>query len=102
MSGGYIHLNRWSLLSLLLVLFLLAMTALPALAWFDEGVDGQRTQPCRVLSNGEGKHLISCGPAMRRVSTLATLERPLIHPAVARAEQMFERYAPLAQVLAEH
>jgi hypothetical protein len=92
------------MVSFLLALLLLAVTALPALAWFDEGIEGKPTRLCRVISDNEGPPLILCRQIGQAGSTWASPEQPLLHPAIARAELMFEgKGAELpTQVLAEH
>lgn len=89
-------------ISLLIAVWLLAMTAIPALAWFDEGVDGQPTWSCRAISNGEGLGLISCGQTTQHPTVPVALKRSSISPGVARAEQMFLRNEQPVQLVAEH
>jgi hypothetical protein len=102
LTGRYRQLSGRATASLLLALLLLATTVFPALAWFDEGVAGQPARPCRVVTTGEGPGLKSCGQAKPRLSPRAALKQPAIHPAVARAEQVFEPDGQPAQVLAEY
>ena len=88
MNGKSLQVNRRSVISFLLALLILALAATPALAWFEEGdVNGQRARPCRVITDSSGAHAVYCfegAPSHPR----PVAEQPLVHPAVARAEQM--------------
>ena len=78
-----------SIISLLLAVLLLTMAAVPALAWFDEGdTNGQPALPCRVISDGQGGSTVHCMKSVHQFPTRVVAEQPLLHPAVARAEQM--------------
>jgi hypothetical protein len=89
MSGNYVQFNRRSLISILLAVLMLTLAATPALAWFDEGdIEGQAALPCRVISDGQDGHSVVCMKVTRQHQTPVVAEQSLLHPAVARAEQM--------------
>jgi hypothetical protein len=87
--------------NVLLAIFMLAMVVTPALAWFDEGeVNGQAARPCRVISNNQALPTLYCTQAMpHHPRPLA--QRPLVRPALAKAEQIFifnqDSTEPMAQ-----
>ncbi|MEW5959783.1 MAG: hypothetical protein AB1801_18820 [Chloroflexota bacterium] len=96
MSSNYVQINGRSFISLLLAVLILTLAATPALAWFDEGdTNGQPALPCRVVSDGQGGSTVHCMKSVPQFPTRVVAEQPLLHPAVARAEQIS---VPIPQV----
>lgn len=58
MVGKQRQFNFRSGLALLLAMFMLIIAMTPALAWFDEGTQGKRSQGCRVISTSRGTQVI--------------------------------------------
>ena len=102
MNSNYVTLSRRSLISLLLGLLLLILAAAPALAWLDEGdVNGWPAHPCRVVSDGQAGQTVTCMEERPDYSRPPAAEQPLLHPAVARAEQMSMPEVQVAEASAQ-
>jgi hypothetical protein len=92
--------NRKSGFSVLLALLLLALSATPTLAWFDEGdVAGQASRPCRVIEDGVGGHTVYCAKTSHHFSPVVVEAEPRVRPAIVRAENItiFVPQSELAQ-----
>jgi len=88
MNGNTVKLSQRSVIALLLAALMVTLVATPALAWFDEGdVNGQAAQPCRVILDDAGGHVVYCMKLLPQTRPVVA-ERPLLHPAIVRAEQM--------------
>jgi len=81
--------NNQLVMAGLLATLMLLLAATPALAWFDEGdVAGQASTPCRVVAAGEAGYTVTCFGQARAGFRPLVQRSPLLHPAVARAEEM--------------
>ncbi len=92
--------NRKSGFSVLLALLLLALSATPTLAWFDEGdVAGQASRPCRVIEDGTGAYTVYCARSSHHFSPVVVEADSLVRPAITKAENIaiFVSQSELAQ-----
>ena len=99
---GISKLNGRSAMMFLLVVLMLALSATPALAWFDEGEEsnGRASLPCRVIPDGKGDYTVYCFDEMPNDTHLAVQAlEPLAHPAVLRAEVPFQAVPGAGDVL---
>ena len=98
MIGNKVQFKGRSIIVLLLVVFMLALAATPALAWtpVDEE-NGQPTQFSRV-SNESGELTIHYLQTAQPRYSHAVAEKPLLRPNIARAEIMSIAAPQLAYV----
>jgi hypothetical protein len=89
---GITKFNGRSIIMILLVVLMLALSATPALAWLEEGDDtkGRASLPCRVIPDGKGGNTVYCFDGMPDDTHIAVrAPEPLAHPAIVRAETPF-------------
>jgi hypothetical protein len=94
MIAKSIQFNRRNALSLLLAVLMLTLATTPALAWFDEGGNGQASQPCRLISDGQAAPTVYCHQVTPHYGR-PVAEQPVVRPSIARAEQgpFFDQFA---------
>lgn len=100
MISNNVQFKSRSLLALLLALFMVALAATPALAWVPEDNDsnGQPIGACRVILDGAGELAVQYFETTPQHHHHVVTEQSLLHPAVARAEQMSVIAPQLVQV----
>lgn len=102
MNSKQFQFNYRSVISAVLAGLLLALTAIPALAWEDMGgPDFRAVRPCQITVKGEGVSIASCGRAVARPSGPAVPDRPIAPMGVIRAEEAFLRGWQSAHLIAK-
>jgi hypothetical protein len=102
MNGKPFQFNRRAGVALGLASLILSMTALPALAWSDEGSpDFQPVRSCQVRVVGEGLSHVGCARTQLSPTSPVISERPIAPPGVVRAEKFFLQNWQPAQAVVE-
>jgi hypothetical protein len=102
MNSKQFQFNCRSVISAVLAGLLLALTAIPALAWEDMGgPDFRAVRPCQITVRGEEGPIASCGRAVARPSSLVVSDRSIAPMGVIRAEEAFLRGWQSAQLMAK-
>lgn len=100
MNSKQLKFNYRSVISIVLAGLILTLTAIPALAWEDEG--GPNFEPvrsCQIRVMGEGASTVACGRTTVYPSSPVVSSRPIAPMGVIRAEAIFLRGVSFEQLM---